>query len=132
MSILLYLLGYFPLFRQLVLHFFKVIFFSKRSYYEFKLKSAAGLSSRPIVSFKGVEIGRVSSFKLGKEILVKFFIYDEFEKFLSKNEILSFKRNPLTGDVIEVELIPVLNPNEVYPMGLKMSLLPLRMKNLEI
>ena len=66
-----------------------------------------------------MEIGRVSSFKLGKEIVVKFFIYDEFERFLSKNEVLSFKRNPLTGDVIEVELIPVLNPNNVYPNGLK-------------
>lgn len=112
-------IGLFSLVSSIVFTLFQSNFFSKKSFYGFKLKSAAGLSSRPVVSFKGVEIGRVSSFKLGKEILVKFFIYEEFEKFLSKNEVLSFKRNPLTGDVIEVELIPVLNPNEVYPNGLK-------------
>tara|TARA_B100000925_G_C22009476_1_gene475463 strand:- start:1556 stop:2419 length:864 start_codon:yes stop_codon:yes gene_type:complete len=92
-------------------------FFAKRSYYTFVTNSAAGLSSRPIVSLKGVEIGRVTNFELGENIKVSLYLLDEFKKFLSGREVLSFKRNPLTGDIIEIELVTVSNPDDIYPGG---------------
>jgi ABC-type transporter Mla subunit MlaD len=102
---------------SIVFALYKSNFFSKRTYYSFFLDSAAGLSSRPIVSFKGVEVGRVSSFKLKEKVKVNFFILNKYNRYLQKEEVLSFKRNPLTGDIIEVEVIPILNPEIVYPKG---------------
>ena len=90
-------------------------FFDKKSYYHFSIDTAAGLSSRPSVSFKGIEIGRVSSYELNKKVDVKFYIYEEFLSHLEMNEVLSFKRNPLTGDIIEIELVAAEEPSLIYP-----------------
>ncbi|MAW07732.1 MAG: hypothetical protein CME61_05560 [Halobacteriovoraceae bacterium] len=88
--------------------------FDSRSSFYFEVESAAGLSSRPAVTFKGVEIGAVESFSLGEKVRVEFFVYDEYFKYLSFYELIFLKRNPLTGDIIEVELINDPINKEIY------------------
>ena len=93
-------------------------FFDKKRFFKFSIDTAAGLSSRPSVSFKGIEIGRVSKYKLNKKVDVEFYIYEEYLSHLDLQEVLSFKRNPLTGDIIEIELVAVENPSFIYPSRL--------------
>ena len=90
---------------SLVMAIYQNKVFDSRSSYYFEVESAAGLSSRPAVTFKGVEIGAVENFSLGEKVKVEFFIYNEYFKYLSFYELIYLKRNPLTGDIIEVELI---------------------------
>jgi len=76
------------------------IFYPKKNFHTF-IRNANGLDIRPRVYFKGIDVGRVTGFRLTKEnkIKVDFYILKKFLKNISKNTILMTEENLLTGDI---------------------------------
>ena len=63
-----------------------------KTYYQTILDNASGLSSKPPIYFKGFEIGRIDDFKLESatnNILVKFYIYDNYTDKIIKYAVIS-------------------------------------------
>ncbi len=63
-----------------------------KTYYQTILDNANGLSSKPPIYFKGFEIGRIDDFKLESatnNILVKFYIYDNYTDKIIKYAVIS-------------------------------------------
>ena len=81
--------------------------FKARGNYTVYLKDAHGLHSRPTVYYKGLEVGRVNDFILtdNEKIKVEFFVYSDYENKLTNFSVVNVKRNPLSGDVMDFELI---------------------------
>lgn len=112
-------------FASTIFSVYKSKIFFAREYFSFTISSAAGLDARPAVSYRGIEIGRVSDFELIDDIKVSFFIYEEYLSYLSSNEVISLKRNPLTGGVVEIELVRIPSSVPVYPGGFEGNFLTL-------
>ncbi len=96
--------------------------FVDKTYYRTIVNNAKGLSGKPAVFFKGLEIGRVESFALNpntNDIEVDFFVFDQYKTKVVKYAVLGGHRNTLLGDISPFELIlPVtskINELEILP-----------------
>ncbi|MFT4925840.1 MAG: ABC-type transporter Mla subunit MlaD [Phenylobacterium sp.] len=82
--------------------------FVDKVYYRTVLNNAKGLSARPTIFFKGIEIGRVESFSLdpyNNDINVNFYIFEQYRDKIVRYAILAGNQNMLLGDVSAFELI---------------------------
>lgn len=82
--------------------------FVDKTHYRTIVANAKGLAGKPAVFFKGLEIGRVSSFRLNpinNDIEVDFFVFDQFKSKVVKYAVLGGHRNTMLGDVSPFDLI---------------------------
>lgn len=102
--------------------------FADKSYYRTVVQHAKGLSAKPAVLFKGLEIGRVESFRLNpinNDIEVDFWVFDEYKGKIVRHALLIGHQNTLLGDISPFELVlpqmakvinyEVLPPGELVP-----------------
>ncbi len=73
--------------------------FEKRFHYFSKLENAIGISTQTPVLYKGFEIGRIHSFELTPEGLIKieFYILKRYQKIMVASSVLYRTNNPVTG-----------------------------------
>ena len=79
-----------------------------RTYYQTILDNASGLSSKPPIYFKGFEIGRIDDFELESEtnnILVKFYIYENYTDKIIKYAVISRIESLLLGTGSQYEIL---------------------------
>ena len=79
-----------------------------KTYYQTILDHASGLSSKPPIFFKGFEIGRIDDFELESEtnnILVKFYIYDNYTDKIIKYAVISRIESLVLGAGSQYELL---------------------------
>ena len=81
------------------------LFQPKKRFYTY-FEKANGLDVRPRVYLKGIDIGRVTSYKLSKDnrIKVEFYILKKYLKNISKNTIIMTEENLLTGGIDKLNL----------------------------
>ncbi|HNQ43905.1 MAG TPA: hypothetical protein PKI59_05720 [Candidatus Cloacimonadota bacterium] len=73
--------------------------FEKRFYYFSKLENAIGISTQTPVLYKGFEIGRIHSFELTQEGLIKieFYVLKRYQRIMVDSSVLYRTNNPVTG-----------------------------------
>lgn len=79
-----------------------------KTYYQTILDHASGLSSKPPIFFKGFEIGRIDDFELESEtnnILVKFYIYDNYTDKIIKYAVISRIESLILGAGSQYEIL---------------------------
>jgi len=79
-----------------------------KTYYQTILDNASGLSSKPPIYFKGFEIGRIDDFKLEtvtNNILVKFYIYDNYTDKIIKYAVISRIESLVLGTGSQYEIL---------------------------
>ena len=98
--------------------------FVDRTYYRTIVDNAKGLSGKPAVLFKGLEIGRIETFALNpntNDIEVDFFVFDQYKNKVVKYAVLGGHKNTLLGDISPFELIlpaaTKIHNFEVLPAG---------------
>ena len=93
-------------------------------YFVTVLNDASGLSRKPPVYFKGLEIGRVDSFDLdfdSNDIRVRFYVYQEYADKILRYSVFSRMGNRLLGTGNEYEILlpqrPLSGEFEPLPEG---------------
>lgn len=126
--------GFFVIIAALILIVFVAVIvskqrlFVKKHIYYTTLEDAVGLSVSSTVVFKGYDIGRIMnySFDQNNNILVRFFIYNDFHYLIVENSAVAKNYNPITaranlellkgpsgGDILpELSMIPSLDMEE--------------------
>lgn len=82
-------------------------------YYRTILNDAKGLSAKPPIYFKGLEIGRISDFSLNEEtndIEVDFYVFIDYQPKIIQHAVLSGNQNVFLNNATEFEL---LMPNKL-------------------
>ena len=82
--------------------------FIDKVYYRTVVDNAKGLSTKPTIYFKGLEVGRITSFKLNEDtndIEVDFYVYAEYQNKIVQYTVLSGNQNVLLNRATEFELI---------------------------
>ena len=85
---------------------------TKKVYYKTVLDVANGLSGNPHIYFKGFQVGRFDDFELDpatNEVLVKFYIYEDYTDKIVKYAVISRIENLILGTSSEYE---ILLPNQ--------------------
>lgn len=99
-------IGFLALFTTVVLINNKT--FVDKVYYRTIVDNAKGLSAKPPINFKGIEIGRVSDFQLNEltnDIEVDFFVYADYQSKVVRFAILADNKSILINNATEFELI---------------------------
>lgn len=82
-------------------------------YYRTILNDAKGLSAKPPIYFKGLEIGRITDFKLNEEtndIEVDFYVFIDYQPKIIQHAVLSGNQNVFLNNATEFQL---LMPNKL-------------------
>lgn len=82
-------------------------------YYRTILNDAKGLSAKPPIYFKGLEIGRITDFNLNEEtndIEVDFYVFIDYQPKIVQHAVLSGNQNVFLNNATEFEL---LMPNKL-------------------
>lgn len=77
-------------------------------YYRTILNDAKGLSAKPPIYFKGLEIGRVTDFSLNEEtndIEVDFYVFINYQPKIIQHAVLSSNQNVFLNNATEFELL---------------------------
>ncbi len=82
--------------------------FADKTHFKTILDNAKGLSAKPAIFFKGLEIGRIEQFSLNSrtnEIEVTFWVYDQYKDKIVKYAVLAGQQNSLFGEVLAFDLL---------------------------
>lgn len=94
--------------------------FVDKVYYRTVVDNAKGLSAKPPILFKGIEIGQIKSFELNdktNEIEVSFFVYANYQTKVLPFAILASNQNVLLNEPSEYELIIPKSPPNREPLA---------------
>ena len=81
---------------------------TNKVYYQTILDEATGLSSKPPIYFKGFQIGRIDEFELDSatnNILVKFYVYENYSDKIIKYAVISRIENLILGTSNQYEIL---------------------------
>lgn len=83
-------------------------YFSTKAIFFTELNDAKGLSTHPLIYFKGIEIGRMESFSFDfqtNKIRSNFWILKEYEHIVTQHSILQSEQHPIFDEVYSFNLI---------------------------
>ncbi|AWB68004.1 hypothetical protein C2869_16930 [Saccharobesus litoralis] len=81
--------------------------FSQKIYYYTEMADAFGLVGEPLLTFKGVDIGRFTEFDFDQQnnIKAKFFVYEKYQHLVTHGSVLVRNQNVLLTDVATFKLL---------------------------
>ena len=96
--------------------------FVDKVYFKTHLDNAKGLSAKPPIYFKGLEIGRIADFQLDEltnDIQVDFYIFVDYQDKIVRHAVLSGNQSVLLNDATEFDLImpAPLNGYSIEPLA---------------
>lgn len=96
--------------------------FVDKVFYRSVLDDAKGLSAKPAIYFKGIEIGRISDFRLNQlnnDIEVDFYIFADYQNKVVRHAVLSGNQSVLLDTATEFKLIMPNNLADTAPQVLE-------------
>ena len=82
--------------------------FVDKVYYRSSVNNAKGLGAKPSIFFKGIEIGRITDFRLNEltnEIDIDFYVFSQYQNKVVQYAVLSGNQNVFLQNATEFELI---------------------------